>query len=1078
MKHQTFIRTLFSGLATLAFASLAWAQTAQVSGRITDASGAVVPGAQITLANRANGFKRDSVANDEGNYNVPLLQPGTYEISVRKDGFKPILQPNVVLNVEQVARLDFTLEAGAVSETVTITSTAPVLDRETSSIGQVVENKTIVTLPLNGRNYTQLVALMPGATPNQGSRASDGISLNGNRTLQNTFLIDGVDNNNYIFGVDTGSTQALRPSVDAIQEFRVESANFSAEYGRAAGGIINLTIKSGTNEFHGSAFEFFRNDKLDANDWFANRASLKRPPLRYNQFGGTLGGPVWKNHTFFFASYQGTRDKRARTSTTTVPTVDMVRGNFGAVNIYDPANVVAGARAQFTNNIIPEARIDPVGRKLAALYPLPNLPGLINNYAATVPLKDISDQYDFRGDHSFGAQDTMFVRFSKQNRELNTGSLFAAPGNGGSGFLDYPLIVPPKAWSLVGGHTHVFTTALVNELRIGYTKNNSDQLTSATAPLFDQFGFKGIPQFDGLVGLPQITVANFSALGDRTFTPAPKSAAIWHITDNLPWTRGNHTFKFGGELRFRENVTISTSNARGALNFNGQFTLRTPGTGIGSALADLLLGLTNSATLTSVARGTYLDRYYGLYANDNWKLTPKLTLNLGLRYEIQTPMWEKDLRATNFDLEPGSATYGTLVNAKQGDIRARSFVKLDQNNFSPRLGFAYQLDNKTAVRGSFGIFYGGLGYQATGNSGSTNLPYFVSITLASATTAATSGLILQNGFPANFLNPASAVNPAGFSISANSPSSEVYQWNLNVQREIFGQTVVSIAYVGSGSAKLRGYLDANAPKPGAGAVNPRRPFPTFGAIVLSTPFAHATYHSLQAKAERRFSNGFSLLSSYTWSHAIDNSVDGEDTGNGAVNPQDPLNTNAEKAHSATDLRHRMVTSVIYDLPFGRKTGLLSGNAVARVITGGWQVGGIFVAQTGFPLTPTVTPNPANTTTPVRANQLRDGNLARGERTVDRWFDPTAFASATAFNYGNSARNVIRAPGLVNLDLLIARNFQLTERFRLEFRGEMFNATNSVHFGRPNLTINAAQGGRITNTQAPNRNVQFGLRLAF
>ncbi|HEX9001033.1 MAG TPA: hypothetical protein VGB07_14100, partial [Blastocatellia bacterium] len=308
--------------------------------------------------------------------------------------------------------------------------------------------------------------------------------------------------------------------------------------------------------------------------------------------------------------------------------------------------------------------------------------------------------------------------------------------------------------------------------------------------------------------------------------------------------------------------------------------------------------------------------------------------------------------------------------------------------------------------------------------------------------------------------------------------SEIYQWNLNVQRELFGQTVFSVAYVGSSSAYLRGFNDLNAPPPGAGAINPRRPFPTFGGITYSSPFAHSSYHSLQAKAERRFSNGFSLLSAYTWSHTIDNSVDGEDTGNGAVMPQDPRNTNAEKASSSIDLRHRWVTSAIYDLPFGGKGGWLSQNAVTRAVFGGWQLGGIFNVQTGFPLTPTVAPNPANTTTPARPNQLRDGNLSRDERTVDRWYDPTAFAPAAQFTFGNSARNVLRAPGLVNLDLLIARNFQITERFRLEFRSELYNATNSVHFGRPNVQVNAAQAGRITTTQVPNRQVQFGLRLVF
>jgi hypothetical protein len=1078
MKHRQLVRFLFSALLVFAIWTTAFGQTAQVTGRITDQSGAVMPGAQITLTNMATGINRETVSNDEGYFTIPLVQPGEYRIAVKKEGFKPVVRPGLALNVEQVARLDFTLETGAVTETITITSTAPVLERETSSIGQVIENKTIVTLPLNGRNYAQLISLMPGATPNQGSRGADGISLNGNRTLQNTFLIDGIDNNNYIFGVDTNSVQALRPSIDAIQEFRVESANFSAEYGRAAGGIINLTIKSGTNEFHGSAFEFLRNDKLDANDWFANRASLKRPPLRYNQFGGTLGGPIWRNHSFIFGSYQGTRDRRSRTATTTVPTAEMKRGNFGSINIYDPANVTGGARAQFPNNTIPDARIDPVARRLVALYPDPNQPGSVNNFVTTVPIRDTSDQYDVRFDHSFGANDTVFARYSRQDRELSTGSFFAPPGNGGNGFADFPLIVPPKAWSIAGGATHVFSSSLVNELRIGYTKNSADQLSPATTPLFDQFGIKGITPFAGLNGLPQITVTNFSTLGDRTFTPAPKSAEILHISDNLPWTRGNHTLKLGGEFRWRKNLTSSSNAARGAFTFNGQFTSRTPGTGAGSAIADFLLGLTSSAQLNTVAIGNYRDNYWGVYANDTWKVTPRLTLNLGLRYEIQTPMWEIDQRAANFDLRPGSPTYGTLVNAKEGNIRDRSFVNLDKNNFSPRAGFAWQLDDKTTVRGSFGIFYGGLGYQATSQSGSTNIPYFVNVTLPSATTAATSALVLQNGFPANFLDLRNVANPAGFGIAENFPISEVYQWNLNVQRAIWGQAVFSAAYVGSGSAYLRGFNDLNAPRLGAGAPNPRRPFPTFGAITYSSPFAHATYHSLQVKAERRFSGGFSLLSSYTWSHAIDNSVDGEDVGNGATTPQNPFDTRAEKASAGIDLRHRWVTSVIYDLPFGGKSGWLSQNTATRAIFGGWQLGGIFVAQTGFPMTPTVAPNPANTTTPARPDQLRDGRLPRGQRTVDRWYDPTAFAPAAQFTFGNSARNVLRAPGLVNLDLLIARNFQLTERFRLEFRGEMFNATNSVHFGRPNLTVNAAQAGRITNTQAPNRNVQFGLRLAF
>lgn len=1064
--------------ALLAFVATSWGQTAQVTGHVIDASGAVVPGTEISLTNLANSFKRDTVTNEEGYFAIPLLNPGKYEISVRKGGFKPIIQSGITLEVEQVARLDFKLETGTLSETVTVTGTGPVLERETSSVGQVIENKTVVTLPLKGRNYSELVALMPGATPNQGSRAADGISLNGNRTFQNTYLIDGVDNNNYILGVDTNSTQALRPSVDAIQEFKVESANYSAEYGRSAGGIISLAVKSGTNEFHGSGFEFLRNDKLDANNWFSNRAKLSRPPLRYNQFGGTFGGPIWRNHSFFFASYQGTRDIRARTATTTVPRQEMTRGDFGAINIYDPANVVGGARVQFTNNIIPDSRIDPVGRRLAALYPPANQPGTVNNYVTNVPITDDAHQLDVRGDHRLGASDTLFVRYSWSDREITQGSFFAPPGNGGNGFGDFPLVQLPHAWSIAAGETKVISASLVNEVRIGFTRNESNQLSPAARSLYDQFGIKGVPQINGLTGLPTFTVVNFASLGDRTFAPNPKRVGVFQLNDNLFWTRGNHTLKFGGDLRLRHNFAGTSNIARGSFTFNGQFTSRVPGTGAGSAAADLLLGLTSSAQLSTVLTGDFSDHYYGFYVNDTWRVTPRLTLNLGLRYELQTPMSEASNKIANFDLNSGSPTFGTLVNASAGGIRERSFSDLDRNNFAPRVGFAYELAPKTVLRGSFGIFYGGLGYQAIAQSGAANLPYAVNINNVSATTAATSGVILSNGFPPNFLDPKNAVNPGAVAVARDFPISEVYQWNLNVQRELWGQTVLSFAYVGSGSARLRGFNDLNAPPPGTGAINPRRPFPTFGAITHVSPFAHASYHAFQAKTERRFSKGFSLLSAYTWSHSMDNSVDGEDSGNGPVIPQDPRNTNAEKASSGIDLRHRWVTSAIYDLPFGRKNGSLNPNAAARAIFGGWQLGGIFNVQTGFPMSPAVTPNPANTTTPARPNRLRDPNLTRGERTVDRWYDRTAFATPAQFNFGNSARNVIRAPGLVNLDLLIARNFQVTERFRIEFRAELYNATNSVHLGRPNVTTNAAQAGRITSTQSPNRQVQFGLRLVY
>ncbi len=1063
-----------------AFVLSAFAQTdtGVITGVVTDATGAAVPGAQIAARNQDTGLSYTGASNESGVYVISALPRGAYELTVSAKGFAQATRRNVVVHVQARVQIDFALKVGEVTEVIQVTAETPLLESQTSSVGQVVENKTIMTLPLNGRNYSQLAVLAPGATPNPGSRATDGFSINGNRTFQNVFLVDGVDNNNYILGVDTNSTQALRPSIDAIQEFKLETANYSAEFGRAAGGVISVSIKSGTNEVHGSAFEFLRNNELDANNFFSNRAGRDRPPLRLNQFGATVGGPVLRNRTFFFLSYQGLRIREPVSMTSTVPTGQAARGVFGSSVIYDPLRVVEGTRQPFPNNTIPESRIDPVGRKLAALYPAANQAGAVNNFFANVGNGAREDQGDLRVDHRLGASDSLFVRFSKTSRENTRGGLFPPPANGGNGFNEFPLIQRPEAYSVVLNETHIFSASLVNEFRAGYTRNASDQLSPAPAPLYEEIGIKGVPMFTGLTGLPTVNVTGFSQLGDRTYAPNPKLTQVRQFIDNVSWLRGNHSLKFGLDARFTQNFAGTSHTARGSLSFNGQFTSQVPGRGAGPALADLLLGQTSSAQLTTLLQGDFRNRFYGYFLNDTWRATRKLTLNLGLRYELQSPPWEHNNNQSNVNLDPRNATYGTLVRASGSSILSRTFSRRDTNNWAPRLGFAYQLDAKTVLRGSAGIFYGSWGYQAIAQMCPANVPHFVNITFPSSTTAAVSSLVLSSGFRAGALDPRNAQNPVGTAMLPNFPVPEIYQWNFSLQREMPGASVLSAAYVGSGSSYLSGILDVNDPFPGPGAVNARRPFPTFGGINLNSAFAHATYHSLQAKLEKRFSGGLSLLSGYTWSHGLDNSINGEDNAAGSTNPQNPRDTRAERSSSATDVRHRFVTSAIYELPLGRGGHWLGGSAAGRALLGGWQVAGIVVAASGVPMTPTVSPNPANTTGPARPDRLRDGNLPRPERTVDRWFDSAAFAPATSFTFGNSGRHVLVAPGLVNLDALAGRNFRITESKRLEFRAEFFNFTNSVHFARPNLTVNLAQSGRITATQAPNRQVQFGLRLVF
>ena len=1080
------VRTFtLAAILVLAFHGEALGQTAHVSGRITDATSAVLPGAVVTVTNTATGTSREATANERGFYTVPFMPPGTYSITARMAGFQPAIRDELVLSVDEAAGIDFTLEIGALRETVQVADTASLAHREDPSIGQVIGQPTIVDLPLNGRNYTQLIFLSPGAVPNPGARLrSEGGNLNGNRTLQNRFLIDGLDNNNYLFGAGGGSAQAIRPSVDAIQEFKVETANYGAQHGSAAGGVVSVVIKSGANTFRGSAFEFFRDESLESNDFFAERGGLDKPPLRYNQFGGTLGGPIVHDRAFFFASYQGTRELRTYTATVTVPTPEMVRGVFGDVPIYDPLNVVNGARQPFPDNTIPPERMDPVGQRIAQLFPPPNRPGAVDNFVGTVPRSDDRDQIDARVDYQINARSHVFARYSRSTQAVEQGSLFGPPGNGNpnvaalGSFSQLPLVVSNAASSLVIGQTQVLSAAVVNEFRAGYSANRADQRSPATRSLVDEFGIKGIPPEPNLTGLPFFDIAGFAALGDRSLSPYRPNARVVQVSDSLSWAHGPHVLKVGGEIRLRENAVENLLQGRGEFTFTGQFTSQTPGQITGSGLADLLLGQTSVARLSTPISGEFRDHYYAAYVSDAWKVAPGVALNLGLRYEVQTPMWELRNRMASFDADPRSATFGTLVPARDGDLRARTFSDVDQDNIAPRLGVTWQVNPKTALRAAYGLFYGGLGYQAATSSGLANVPYFVRVAVRSASTSQRSSLVLADGFRADALEPGKVLSPDAIAVAPELPLGQVHQWHLGIERQLGWSTAVTMAYVGSASSHLPGFISVNAPVPGPSPVQARRPFPAFGEITQASNFVEASYHSLQASVERRVAHGLALLSSYTWSHAIDNSNDGADTA-ASTPPQNPNDIGAEKASALFDVRHRFTASIIWESPVGQDSVARGRSRAARWLLGGWRLAGIFVAQSGYPLTPTILPNSSISTTPLRPDCLGDGNLSRSERTIDRWFDLTAFHTPAPFTFGNCGRNVLRGPGFVNLDLLVGRDFRVSGDKRIGLRLEVFNVANAVHLGPPNTVIDEPeQAGRITSTQAPPRQAQLGLRFDF
>ncbi len=1049
-------------------------QTGTIQGQVTDQTGAVIPKAHLTAQNVETGTGSTTESNDTGSYAIPFLQPGYYNISIEKAGFERLVRSGVKLAVGQTLGIDLTLRVGTVGQSVEITGGAPLLQTQDASVGHQIENKAIMTLPLNGRDYTQLVLLSPGAAPNYYSRASNGFSLNGGVTLQTTMLLSGMDNTNYQTGLDSGNINVLNPSVDAIQEFTVEAANYSAQYTRAANGVVSVSLKSGSNQFHGSAFEFMRNDALDANDFFANRNGLRRPPLRRNHFGATLGGPILRNRSFFFLSCLGQRERTSGSGATTVPTPAMVGGNFASARIFNPFAVVNGARQPFPGNVIPANLMDPVGRKLATLYPAPKLPVAVNNYPYNRKNSFTQDQFDSRFDQQFSKSDSAFLAYSRGVGVRKQGSIFGPPGNGSP----LPTFTPVRGYMVTIAETHIFSPSFVNDLHMGYTHMESDQTSPAKEPLFDQFGIVGVPPSRGLVGLPNIGVSGFSALGDGNWHPNEKLAQTIQVNDMASLVRGKHTIRFGGQFLVIHNAGTAGPATNGSFSFNGQFTSQTPGIGSGSAFADLLLGQTSSAGLSTIKLERLRNWALGLFVDDSWMATRKLTVNLGLRYDLQTPWVQRDNTAANFDYTVGSPGYGTLVPARDGSYLARAFQRLNTRNFAPRLGLAYRLTPKTVIRSAFGIFYGTYGYIA--QQGASNLPYLVRVSLPSPTTAALTSLVLANGFPPGFASPERVQNAMAYGFSPDYPWPRVSQWNLTVQRELAAQSTFTVAYVGSSTSHLAGLNNINSPPPGPGAINPRRPFPRFGDIEYATPYAHSTYHALQVTWAKRLTHGLSMHAAYTWSKALNNAVNHEDQGSLLSQqpyPQDPNNFAAEKSRATYDIPQRFVTNFIYQPPLGQPGKFLGRSPVTRAIVRGWQLGGILVAQTGAGLTPLVSPNPANTATSERPNRACNGNLPGGG-TVTRWYDVSCFATPAPFTYGNSGRLVISAPGMLNLDAMIARTFSVVEGKQLEFRTEFFNFTNTAHFGTPGMTVTLPTAGTITSVLSPSRQLQLALRLTF
>jgi hypothetical protein len=1079
--------------ASLVIGSCWGQETAEITGRIVDASGSVAPGAEVEIRAVSTNSRWQVRSNGDGYYTQALLPPGEYRVAVRLSGFKQEVRA-LTLEVQQVSRLDFTLQVGTAAETIEVVASTPLLESSNASIGQVIETQAISDLPLNGRNYLDLAKLSMGVvepTGNDqagtaGDRAKNGGSFvaNGTRSDMNNFILDGVDNNAKIVDLSNNTNVVIQPSVDALMEFKVETNTYSAEYGHSAGAVVNATIRSGTNRYHGTIFEFLRNDKVDARNFFLLPTDAT-PELRRNQYGGTLGGPIRKNKTFFFASWQGTRQNSgAGTIVETLESPAFRAGDFSSLKtaINDPTLTVPSptgtgfVKTPFPGNFIPASRISPTTKLLLDPLPLPETSAAINNYVASPITLLNRDQWDQRADQNFSNNDKLFVRYSYYILHFVNPGPLPAPLIGSTNFQQS--INDQTGHGAVLGETHVFGAALVNEFRAGYNRVSNALAPFVTDNILAQYGFGYIPPSPGLTGLPTIAISGYSNLGEAGFLPDIKGSDTFQMNEGLTWNKGSHFIRVGGEYRWVRSRYHIWGNARGTFTFNGPFT--------GNPVADLLLGDPSSATLTSVFVGDLRYKYYSGYVNDDWKVTPRLTVNLGLRYEYATPPYERNDLQSNFVVGPNkliyvnnvvpSSTPASLAMNVPSGVDNRGLVEAHHNSWAPRAGMAYQLFRNTVLRAGGGIFYAEASALGASGRPTANPPFRTTYTYTSDSVHPT--LTFATGFPSSAVDPTQLSQNGTTLIAFDAPMATpaVYHWSFSLEQQV-GKFLLDANYVGTKGTHLSVQYNINQDYPGGTSTAARRPIQGFSDITFTDSMGNSEYNALQLRAQRRYSNGISLLAAFTWSKSIDLG------GGGLIADlaiRNVLDVGWERAASSSSVPRRLVLSYTYALPFGQRQRYRIGNRALAAVAGDWQLNGITTVRDGHPFTPTINTSSANTGTP-RPDRIASGALPADQRSIHHWFDLTAFTIPTQYNYGNSGRDIVYSPGAVNFDFSIFKRYsvhKLGDAAQLQLRFEGFNIFNHPQFGQPNANLSNAQVGTITFLTNTMRQLQGGIKVLF
>jgi hypothetical protein len=1069
-------------------------ETATMTGTVRDATGAVMSKAVVIVTNIRTNITVKTETDVRGFYTVPSLRPGEYSVSAESPGFSKSVRTGVTLQVAQVAPIDLTLQPGTVSETVEVVSATPVLDTQTSSRGVVIDQKQIVELPLNGRDYNQLALLAPGVlpgTPRLSSVNFKGVlNVNGNRTFNNVFLLDGVDNISYSNSFRGENVQLVQPSIEALQEFKIQTNAYSAEYGRSSGAVVNATIKSGTNRLRGSVYEFLRNDKFDASNFFSNALGQPKPKRERNQFGAAAGGPLVRNRTFWFADYEGLRDHEGIPRTRLVPTAAEKAGLFSTV-VVDP---FAPGRPAFGQNaqgqwVIPTQRWDPVGAAIVALIPDANATAGGQPIYASTPVTDTrQDQFDVRIDHQIASRFTMFGRYSFV--DTLTFRPAPLPGLAEGSFNDAFGSNDNRSQGLALGATWTISPSLVADIRFGSSRG--DYYTYPPNFGVDgptKIGLKNVPGDPAIVGgIPKVNIQGFDAVDRHTSTPQFQTPRTWNPRATFSLIRGVHLVKFGAEY-LDVSTRINDLNATiGRMNFENRFTNR--------AVGDLLLGLPSQLALTSFTVMNQGQKMQFYFVQDDYRLSKKLTANLGLRYEYATPPVEKDNQFANFD----PAT-GTMMFAKAGSVFERALIHPDRNNVAPRIGFAYAAGTKAVVRGGYGIFYTHTVRQGREGLLGFNPPYLIDNLLqtgvsGAAAVASAAPFRLVDGYPSGLLNPTALAQTVGRrSQDPNQRTPYIQQYNIGVQYELRPDLVLDVAFVGNKGTKLNGFRNLNQraviTNPDGSQSAGARPYPNFGDIQWMENRVSSTYKSLQTRLEKRFSKSVSALVSYTWGQALTGAPDHISTSGGGPGfdtgvfrePQDGNNLRAEYGPAEFDVRHRLVASYVWELPFGngRRFGS-EWSGPMEFLLGGWQVTGINVAQSGLALTATLAGSSMlniGGERRSRPNVVGNPVLPESQRTLAHYFNTDAFAafSPAPQAFGNAGIGIMRGPGYVNLDFTLAKNFRLNDQRSVQFRTELFNALNHANFGPPNLQRESSGFGQIL-TAGNARIIQFGLKFYF